>query len=90
MTKPKNVRHYGILPEMPEKLRNAARKVLEERGVELVLSARVKKAASPNPVYPTDGRSFDTRTFVCTVRNAPASSQREASGAPWRRCSECR
>jgi NADH dehydrogenase len=60
----------AILPEMPERLRRAARKILEERAIELVLGARVK-AASPTRVYLTDGRSFETRTFVCTVGNAP-------------------
>jgi NADH dehydrogenase len=36
----------------------------------MVLGARVK-AASPGHVYLSDGRSFRTRTFVCTVGNAP-------------------
>ncbi|HVY48234.1 MAG TPA: cyclic nucleotide-binding domain-containing protein, partial [Minicystis sp.] len=59
-----------ILPEMPPELGKAARAVLEKRGVEMVLKARVK-AASRAHVYLADGRSIATRTFVCTVGNAP-------------------
>ncbi|MEO7331573.1 MAG: FAD-dependent oxidoreductase, partial [Minicystis sp.] len=59
-----------ILPEMKEKLGLAAQRILEKRGIEMVLGARVK-AASPERVYLADGRSFATRTFVCTVGNAP-------------------
>jgi NADH dehydrogenase len=59
-----------ILPEMPEQLSLAARQILERRGVEMVLGARVR-AASPSAVYLHDGRSLATRTFVCTVGTAP-------------------
>ncbi len=59
-----------LLPEMPKKLGLAAQTILEKRGIQVVLSARVK-AASPSKVYLADGRAFDTRTFVCTVGNAP-------------------
>jgi NADH dehydrogenase len=59
-----------ILPEMPEKLGRAARAILEKRGVEMLLGARVR-AASREQVYLADGRSIATRTFVCTVGNAP-------------------
>jgi NADH dehydrogenase len=59
-----------ILPEMPEPLSLAARQILERRGVEMLLGARVR-AASPNAVYLHDGRALDTRTFVCTVGTAP-------------------
>jgi NADH dehydrogenase len=59
-----------ILPEMPEKLGRAARAILEKRGIEMVLKARVK-AASRQYVHLADGRSIATRTFVCTVGNAP-------------------
>ncbi len=59
-----------ILPEMPRELGLAARRILEKRGIEMVLSARVK-AASPEHVYLADGRKIATRTFVCTVGNAP-------------------
>lgn len=64
--------HSGkhILPEMPESLGQAARRVLERRGIELVLESRVR-AASPGSVHLTDGTSIPTRTFVCTVGNAP-------------------
>ncbi|MEP7121633.1 MAG: FAD-dependent oxidoreductase [Byssovorax sp.] len=59
-----------ILPEMPKKLGLAAQRILEKRGIEMVLEARVK-AASPDRVYLADGRSFPTKTFVCTVGNSP-------------------
>jgi NADH dehydrogenase len=59
-----------ILPEMPEKLGVSARRVLEKRGVGMILGARVR-AASPDAVWLADGRSIATRTFVCTVGNAP-------------------
>lgn len=59
-----------ILPEMPRKLGLAAQKILEKRGIEMMLSARVK-AASPDRVYLGDGRVIRTKTFVCTVGNAP-------------------
>jgi NADH dehydrogenase len=59
-----------ILPEMPESLGEAAQGILERRGVELILSARVR-AASRERVYLDDGRVLETRTFVCTVGTAP-------------------
>jgi NADH dehydrogenase len=59
-----------ILPEMPEPLSLAARRILERRGVEMILDARVR-AASPHAVYLHDGRALETRTFVCTVGTAP-------------------
>jgi NADH dehydrogenase len=59
-----------ILPEMPEKLGKAAQQILEKRGVEMILNARVR-AASREHVYLADDRSINTRTFVCTVGNAP-------------------
>src|SRR4051812_43982044 len=59
-----------ILPEMPEKLGKAAQQILEKRGVEMILGARVR-AASREHVYLSDDRSIRTRTFVCTVGNAP-------------------
>ena len=64
--------HSGktVLPEMPEKLGVAAQRILEKRGVELFLNARVR-AASRDYVYLTDGARIATRTFVCTVGNAP-------------------
>ncbi|HEY8079636.1 MAG TPA: FAD-dependent oxidoreductase [Labilithrix sp.] len=64
--------HAGkiILPEMPEKLGTAAQRILEKRGVEMILNARVR-AASREHVYLSDGACIATRTFVCTVGNAP-------------------
>jgi NADH dehydrogenase len=59
-----------LLPEMPASLGKAAQAILERRGVEVILSARVR-AASPERVYLHDGRALDTRTFVCTVGTAP-------------------
>lgn len=59
-----------ILPEMPEPLSAAARQILERRGVQLLLNARVR-AATPGAVYLHDGRVLDTRSFVCTVGTAP-------------------
>jgi NADH dehydrogenase len=59
-----------ILPEMPEPLSAAARQILERRGVQMVLNARVR-AATPRAVYLHDGRALATRTFVCTVGTAP-------------------
>ena len=70
-----------ILPEMPVSLGNAARKILEKRGIGMVLKARVK-AASRERVYLADGSNIATRTFVCTVGNAvnPIGKQAMAKG----------
>jgi NADH:quinone reductase (non-electrogenic) len=64
--------HTGkrILLEMSEAMAEAAHSVLEGRGVEMLLEARVR-AASPSAVYLQDGRALPTRTFVCTVGTAP-------------------
>jgi NADH dehydrogenase len=64
--------HSGprILPEMPDELGLAAQRILERRGVQLVLGARVR-AASRERVYLADGSSIPTNAFVCTVGNAP-------------------
>ncbi|MFO0551572.1 MAG: FAD-dependent oxidoreductase [Polyangiaceae bacterium] len=64
--------HSGavLLPEMKENLGKAAQRILEERGVEVVLKARVR-AATSTTVYLQDGRLVPTSTFVCTVGNAP-------------------
>jgi NADH:ubiquinone reductase (H+-translocating) len=59
-----------ILPEMPAKLGAAALRILQKRGIEMQLGKRVK-AASPQAVYLNDGTVIPTRTFVCTVGNAP-------------------
>src|SRR5262249_49936759 len=59
-----------ILPEMPEALGKKARAILEKRGIEMVLGARVR-AASPTQVHLASGTTIGTRTFVCTVGTAP-------------------
>ncbi len=59
-----------ILPEMPPKLGQAAREILERRGIEMILDARVR-AASRDHVHLSTGVVIATRTFVCTVGNAP-------------------
>ena len=60
----------SLLAEMPAKLGVAAGEILKQRGIELVMGARVK-AASPLAVYLNTGMVLPTRTFVCTVGNAP-------------------
>jgi NADH dehydrogenase len=70
----------GILPEMPKELGAAAARILEKRGIELVLEARVR-AASPTRVYLKGDREIATRTFVCTVGNAPNPLARYAMKA---------
>ncbi len=64
--------HSGdiILPEMPKSLGEAAQRMLEGRGVEMVLKSRVR-AASPDTVYLGGEALIRTRTFICTVGNAP-------------------
>lgn len=69
-----------ILPEMPQALGEAAARILRSRGITLVLDARVR-AASPARVYLQDGRELPTRTFVCTVGNAPHPLARYAMKA---------
>jgi NADH dehydrogenase len=70
----------GILPEMPKELGAAAARILERRGIELVLNARVR-AASPTRVYLKGTGDIPTRTFVCTVGNAPNPLARYAMKA---------
>ncbi|HWO14622.1 MAG TPA: FAD-dependent oxidoreductase [Polyangiaceae bacterium] len=64
--------HSGarILPEMRASLGDAARRILERRGVKMLLGARVR-AATPSAVYLADGSVLESRTFVCTVGTAP-------------------
>jgi NADH dehydrogenase len=59
-----------LLPEMPAALGKAAMEILKRRGVEIVLNARTK-AASRHAVYLSTGARIETRTFICTVGNAP-------------------
>lgn len=68
-----------ILPEMPRQLGLSARAVLEKRGVTMKLNARVR-AASPDRVFLADGTAIETRTFVCTVGNAPNPIAKHALG----------
>jgi NADH dehydrogenase len=58
-----------LLAEMPPKLGQAAKEILQRRGIEMVLNARVR-AATPLAVYLNTGTVLPTRTFVCTVGNA--------------------
>ena len=55
-----------ILPEVPEKLGRFAQRILRERGVELVLNARLSAATGEEAVL-ADGRTIPTRTLVSTV-----------------------
>jgi len=66
-----------LLPEMPKELGRAAQKILEKRGVEMRLGTRVR-AASRDQVFLNDHRSIPSRTFVCTVGNAPNPVVRHA------------
>lgn len=66
-----------LLPEMPERLGISAREVLERRGVEVILGARVS-AVTPSRVYLADGRAIATRSFVCTVGSATNPIARHA------------
>lgn len=59
-----------LLPEMPAPLGDAAKQILSKRGIQMVLNARVK-SASPSTVYLNTGVALSTRTFICTVGNAP-------------------
>ncbi|MDP2339757.1 MAG: FAD-dependent oxidoreductase [Deltaproteobacteria bacterium] len=59
-----------LLPEMPEALGKAAEKDLRGRHVQMFMNARVK-AATPQAVYLSTGDVLPTRTFICTVGNAP-------------------
>ncbi|MEW5848546.1 MAG: FAD-dependent oxidoreductase [Myxococcota bacterium] len=59
-----------LLQEMPPALGKAAQRILEKRGIQMVLKDRVR-SASPDRVYLQSGKVIPTRTFVCTVGNAP-------------------
>ena len=64
--------HAGevILPEMAESLGRAAMRILEGRGIEIIVKAKVAQA-SREKVFLAGGPAIPTRTFVCTVGNAP-------------------
>lgn len=59
-----------ILPELVEKLRLLAQKVLTKRGVELRLKTRLK-AATGHEVVLGDGTRIATKTLVSTVPSSP-------------------
>ncbi len=69
-----------LLPELPEKLGQYAAKILQERGVEVVLDTRVA-SASTNAVVLSDGRRIETCLFVSTVGNGPTEFS-ESLGLP--------
>jgi NADH:ubiquinone reductase (H+-translocating) len=58
-----------VLPEMATELGKAADKILRQRGVEMIMDARVR-AATRHGVYLSTDLFLPTRTFVCTVGNA--------------------
>lgn len=55
-----------ILPEVSEKLGRFAQRILAERGVELLLQAKLSAATGEEAVL-ADGRTIPTRTLVSTV-----------------------
>ncbi|MCC6670779.1 MAG: FAD-dependent oxidoreductase [Planctomycetes bacterium] len=60
----------SILRELHPDLGAFARRLLERRGVELLLETRTR-AVSAEAVHLDDGSTLATRTVVCTVGNAP-------------------
>ncbi|HEX5779443.1 MAG TPA: FAD-dependent oxidoreductase [Xanthobacteraceae bacterium] len=58
-----------VLPEMAQELGKAADRILRQRGVEMILNARVR-AATRHGVYLSTEQFLPTRTFICTVGNA--------------------
>ena len=64
--------HSGdrLLPELHEKLGSYARKMLENRGVEVVLNTRVSSATA-NAVFLSNGERIDSCLFLSTVGNGP-------------------
>jgi NADH dehydrogenase len=59
-----------ILPEMNEKLARFAQRILHERGVELLLDARLQAATGEAAIL-GDGTVIDTKTLVSTVPASP-------------------
>jgi NADH dehydrogenase len=59
-----------ILPEMTESLALFAQRILEKRGVELLLNARLK-AATGQAALLADGTVIETKTLVSTVPASP-------------------
>jgi NADH dehydrogenase len=64
--------HSGtvVLNDLSPSLGRAAERILRRRHIELILGTRVR-AATRHGVYLQNGRFLATRTFVCTVGNAP-------------------
>jgi NADH dehydrogenase len=59
-----------ILPELPEDLARFAQKILEKRGVELMLNVRLAAATGEEAIL-KDGTRIPTRTLVSTVPSSP-------------------
>src|SRR5262249_1960116 len=59
-----------ILPEMDERLAAFAQKILAERGVEIMLDARLQ-AATGEAALLGDGTVIETKTLVSTVPASP-------------------
>lgn len=60
-----------ILPEISPRLRDFARRKMENAGVNIVLNARVA-SATPEGVSLGDGRVIKAGTIVCTIGNSAA------------------
>ena len=61
---------HRILPEVSEQLGRFAQRMLEKRGVELLLNAKLAAATGEEAVL-ADGRRIPTRTLVSTVPASP-------------------
>jgi NADH dehydrogenase len=59
-----------ILPELSEDLARFAQKILQKRGVELLLNARLAAASGEEAIL-KDGTRIPTRTLVSTVPSSP-------------------
>jgi NADH:ubiquinone reductase (H+-translocating) len=59
-----------ILPEVSESLGNFAQKILQKRGVELMLNTRLDAATSEHAIL-ANGQIIPTRTLVSTVPSSP-------------------
>ena len=60
-----------ILRELPEDLANFSHRVLERRGVEVRLEARIRGTTAESAIL-SDGSTIPTRTLVATVGSAPS------------------
>jgi len=73
---PRDVRvvlvHAGdrILPEVTEKLGHYAQRLLQARGVELKLNARLQSASGDRAVL-SDGSVLETKTLISTIPSSP-------------------